>query len=168
MKKQISLLKSHYIICGFGRVGAAATDQLKKAGSDLVSIETNPTQLQEVRGKGYCYVEGDATHENVLLEAGVKSARGLLVLLNSDQIICSLFSLLESYTPLSTLLQELKRLLRRKRFYKQERTVLFHLLPQQANRLLMIYLQPRESRQSCLKHLLEPTLFPSGSRSRMN
>jgi len=84
MKKQISLLKSHYIICGFGRVGAAATEQLKKAGSDFVIIETNPTQLQEVRGKGYFYVEGDATHENVLMEAGVKSARGLLALLNSD------------------------------------------------------------------------------------
>ncbi len=84
MKKHISLLKSHYIICGFGRVGAAATEHLKTAGSDFVIIETNPTQLQEVRGKGYCYVEGDATHENVLLEAGVKSARGLLALLNSD------------------------------------------------------------------------------------
>ena len=84
MKKQISLLKSHYIICGFGRVGAAATEQLKKAGSDFVIIETDPTQLQEVRGKGYFYVEGDATHENVLMEAGVKSARGLLALLNSD------------------------------------------------------------------------------------
>ena len=84
MKKHISLLKSHYIISGFGRVGAAATEHLKTAGSDFVIIETNPTQLQEVRGKGYCYVEGDATHENVLLEAGVKSARGLLALLNSD------------------------------------------------------------------------------------
>lgn len=84
MKKQISLLKSHYIICGFGRVGVAAAEQLKKAGSDFVIIERNSIHLQDIREKGYCCIEGDATHEHVLLEAGIKSSRGLLALLNSD------------------------------------------------------------------------------------
>ncbi len=84
MKKQISILKSHYIICGFGRVGAAAAEHLNKAGSDFVVIETDPSHIHEIREKKYFYVEGDATHETVLLEAGIKSARGLLALLNSD------------------------------------------------------------------------------------
>jgi voltage-gated potassium channel len=84
MKKQISLLKSHYIICGFGRVGTAAAEYFKKAGAGFVIIENNPVQCRDIRKRGYLYIEGDPTHENVLLETGIKSAMGLLALLNSD------------------------------------------------------------------------------------
>ena len=84
MKKQISHLKSHYIICGVGRVGAAAAQYFREADADFVIIEANPDQCREIGEKGYLYIEGDATHETVLLEAGIKSAGGLLALLNSD------------------------------------------------------------------------------------
>lgn len=84
MKKKVSRLKSHYIICGVGRVGAAAAKHFQNSGVDFVIIETNPEYCKKVSEKGFLYVEGDATHEDVLLEAGIKSARGLLALLNSD------------------------------------------------------------------------------------
>ena len=84
MKKQISKLKSHYIICGFGRVGKAASEHFKAAGVDFVIIEANPDQSQIIREKGYLYIEGDATWESVLSEARIKSAKGLLALLNAD------------------------------------------------------------------------------------
>lgn len=84
MRKKISALKSHYIICGYGRVGAAASEYFEKAGIDFVTIEANPEHCQIINGKGSLYIEGDATRESLLLEAGIKSARGLLALLNSD------------------------------------------------------------------------------------
>ena len=84
MKKKISHLKSHYIICGFGRVGAAASEYFKKAGVDFVIIEADAEQAQAIQAKDHLYIEGDATREKTLLEAGIKSANGLLALLNSD------------------------------------------------------------------------------------
>ena len=36
MKKQISKLKSHYIICGYGRVGASAVNYLTRVGAEFV------------------------------------------------------------------------------------------------------------------------------------
>ena len=84
MRKKISTLKSHYIICGYGRVGAAASEYFEKAGIDFVTIEANPEHCRIINGKGSLYIEGDATRESLLLEAGIKSAKGLLALLNSD------------------------------------------------------------------------------------
>ena len=72
MKKKISQLKSHFIICGVGRVGAAALDYFSETGSPCVMIEANPNECQELRKKGFFCVEGDATREATLLDAGIK------------------------------------------------------------------------------------------------
>jgi voltage-gated potassium channel Kch len=84
MKKRISQLKSHYIICGFGRVGASAVDHFIESKVPFVIIEANPKLIKEIREEGYNVIEGDATHEDLLLEAGIKSASGVLALLDSD------------------------------------------------------------------------------------
>jgi voltage-gated potassium channel len=52
--------------------------------ADFVVIEVNPRHCQELRDQGHYFIEGDATHEKVLMEAGIKSAQGLLALLESD------------------------------------------------------------------------------------
>ncbi|MDY6988132.1 MAG: NAD-binding protein [Thermodesulfobacteriota bacterium] len=84
MRKKISGLKSHYVVCGYGRVGMAAAEYFRETGVDFVIIEANSAQTHEIREKGYLIVEGDATKDATLLKAGIKSASGLLALLNSD------------------------------------------------------------------------------------
>ena len=84
MKKRISQLKEHYIICGFGRVGASSAEYFKKNGVGFTIIENDPEHCLEISKKEYLYIKGDATRENTLLESGIKSAKGLLALLNSD------------------------------------------------------------------------------------
>ena len=84
MRKKIDKLSSHYIICGFGRVGDVAAMQLKRAGVDFLVVESSPEQCQLIKEHGFLFVEGDATREDVLLEAGTKRASGLLALLDSD------------------------------------------------------------------------------------
>jgi voltage-gated potassium channel len=84
MKKQIASLRDHYIICGYGRVGAAAVQQFEAQSADFVVIESDENQLGRLKEKGYLHINGDATHEGVLEDAGIKNARGLLSLLNDD------------------------------------------------------------------------------------
>ncbi len=84
MKRQIDQLKGHFIICGFGRVGAIAASRFLENGVDIVVIESDNVVCQELKEKEYLYLEGDAINEEKLIEAGIKSARGLLAILPSD------------------------------------------------------------------------------------
>ncbi len=84
MHKKIERLTGHYIICGFGRVGEAAAEHFKKAGADYVIVESSPEQCLELKERQEYFVEGDATHEETLLKAGIKKAAGLLAMLNTD------------------------------------------------------------------------------------
>lgn len=83
MLKEISLLNSHYIICGFGRVGEAVAEKLQACGASFVFIETNTQGCQKLKEKNYIYIEGDAINDAVLESAGIKNANGLLAILPS-------------------------------------------------------------------------------------
>jgi len=83
MLQQIQALQSHYIICGFGRVGAAAVRHFCELDVDFVVIDANPERCQELHESGILYLEGDAIDEEVLQLAGIKRASGLMTLLPS-------------------------------------------------------------------------------------
>ncbi len=84
MKKQIEQLDRHCIVCGYGRVGSEVALELKNGGMELVVIEKDPERLKLCVAKGYLYVEGDASNDEVLVEAGVHRARGLVSAVDSD------------------------------------------------------------------------------------
>ncbi len=86
MKKEIALLTNHCVICGFGRVGEVAANHLKDAGADFVVIEKSERGKEACKEAGLLFVEGDATRESVLLQAGIKNASGLLAMVNSDPL----------------------------------------------------------------------------------
>jgi voltage-gated potassium channel len=82
--KKIKKISGHYIICGFGRIGEIITRQLKERGLPMVVVENNPELLAKLDESGYYFVPGDATKEEVLLEAGIERARGLVSVVHSD------------------------------------------------------------------------------------
>jgi voltage-gated potassium channel len=82
--KHIKRLKNHYIICGFGRIGEIIARQLKGRGLSLVVIDKNPEQISRLEESGYYFITGDATRDEVLLEAGIERAKGLVAVVASD------------------------------------------------------------------------------------
>ena len=82
--KHIKRLKNHYILCGFGRIGEIVARQLKGRGLSLVIVENDPALLPRLEASGYYFINGDATREDILLEAGIERARGLISTLPSD------------------------------------------------------------------------------------
>jgi len=82
--KNIQKLKNHYIICGFGRIGEIIARQLQDRGVPQVIVENKPENLSRLEESGYYVVSGDATREEVLLEAGIDRARGLVAVVSSD------------------------------------------------------------------------------------
>lgn len=91
MLKKIQQLKNHYIVCGLGDTGRHAVDELQKTGSSFVVIEShdeNVKRLQEHTGDTYknmLYIVGDATDEEVLEQANVAKAAGLLSTIAHDK-----------------------------------------------------------------------------------
>jgi voltage-gated potassium channel len=82
--KAIEKLKNHFIICGFGRMGSFVCEQLHARGIPFVVVEDKVEVQDKVVQAGHYLAPGDATEEHVLLTASIKSARGLVSVLNSD------------------------------------------------------------------------------------
>jgi voltage-gated potassium channel len=82
--KDISQLKSHYILCGAGRVGMRIIDELKKRAVDFVVIERDEQVAEKLLTRGNLVLIGDATDEAVLEGAQVRTAKTLITAASSD------------------------------------------------------------------------------------
>jgi voltage-gated potassium channel len=84
MAEGVSGLRSHFILCGYGRVGSTVARELVHAGQRLVVIDILPESLEHARRDGHLVVEGDATADETLALAGLERARGLVATIDSD------------------------------------------------------------------------------------
>lgn len=81
---RIQRLKNHYIVCGYGRIGRVLCQDLMGRPLGLVVIENNKDLIQDMEDDRVPYIIGDATDESILLEAGIKRAKGLVAVLATD------------------------------------------------------------------------------------
>ena len=85
MEKKLENLKDHYIICGHGRMGKIVRERLEEENLPFVVIDNNEEKLEELKQTNRClFIEGDATHEEILIKAVIKKAKGLAALLPTD------------------------------------------------------------------------------------
>jgi voltage-gated potassium channel len=84
LQKQISTLKGHFIICGYGRIGRIICDELHKDGKDFVVIEQDVATIEAAVQEKYLFLDMDATSEEALVKAGIMTAKGLVSVVNSD------------------------------------------------------------------------------------
>lgn len=84
MKEKISKLKGHVILCGYGQVGRQVARVFEREKTLFVVIEHNEEALAKAADAGYLYLEGNATSDEVLKEAGIERARALVAALGTD------------------------------------------------------------------------------------
>lgn len=84
MKRQISRMKNHYIICGYGRVGRRIVKDMIRGGESFVVIDRAEKMIALLREEGIPFIEGDAEDEKVLNAAALKSAKGLILATPED------------------------------------------------------------------------------------
>jgi voltage-gated potassium channel len=82
--KHIKRLKHHYILCGYGRIGEIIARQLKERGLSLVVVEHKQALVSRLEESNHYFLIGDATRDEVLLEAGIERAKGLVAVVGSD------------------------------------------------------------------------------------
>lgn len=84
MKKTIKDCSDHIIVCGYGRMGQTICSQLTRGNLQCVVIEQNEDSYQRAIEDGFLTLEGRASDDEVLLEAGVERARGVVCAVDSD------------------------------------------------------------------------------------
>ncbi|MRR34245.1 potassium channel protein [bacterium] len=84
VEKRIEALLDHYIVCGFGRMGALICREFAAKPLPFVVVEKNPEVLEKLEEDGYLFLRGDATDDETLLKAGIKRAKGLISVVASD------------------------------------------------------------------------------------
>ena len=84
--QEIKSFRDHVIVCGFGRNGYKAYDELRLSGTRAVVVEQDQALLTAVTGAGHPIpaVFGDATTEATLRQAGIERARALITALPKD------------------------------------------------------------------------------------
>jgi voltage-gated potassium channel len=74
MSRKLKRMKGHYIICGFGDIGASICAELNKQGLRIVIIDSVDERISAAAQQGFCAVKGNATTDAALREAGVERA----------------------------------------------------------------------------------------------
>ncbi|MFC2113044.1 potassium channel family protein [Bacteroidota bacterium] len=84
-RKRVKKLDNHVIICGYGRNGSQAVIDLKMRKVPYIVIENNPEIVESLRDiEDILYIEGDATQDEILHNAGISDARALITTLPVD------------------------------------------------------------------------------------
>jgi voltage-gated potassium channel len=84
MEKQLSVLKDHYMVCGFGRIGKVISKILHENKRTFVIIENDPEEVKVIEELGYLVLQGDSTSDDVLQKAHIDKAKVLIAVTSSD------------------------------------------------------------------------------------
>ena len=86
VKGEVSKIKDHVIVCGYGRNGSQAVSVLKTHNQPFVLIESESEVIEELKktDPNILFVNGDATHDDVLEKARIDHAKALIATLPSD------------------------------------------------------------------------------------
>jgi voltage-gated potassium channel len=89
MRKSIEALSNHVVVAGAGSTGRHAIEELFATHTPFIAVDRNRDHLQrlseEVAGGTMLFVHGDATVDEVLKDAGVERASGVVAALADDK-----------------------------------------------------------------------------------
>ena len=83
-RRAIEALEDHFIICGYGRVGRRVAEEFRHAGAPFVVLDFSEQAVELAAETGVLFIEGNGTHDEDLLRAGLERARGLVAASDDD------------------------------------------------------------------------------------
>ncbi|MEN8232728.1 MAG: potassium channel protein [Thermodesulfobacteriota bacterium] len=84
MEKKMAVMKDHYIVCGFGRIGKVISKILHENKRTFMIIENDPEEIAAIKELGYLVLEGDSTNDDILQKAHIMNAKSLIAVTSSD------------------------------------------------------------------------------------
>jgi len=84
LARMLEKLDDHFILCGFGRMGAIIAREFARQSVPFVVIERSAERMHVAMDLGYLAVEADASNEDVLRRVGIDRARGFVAAVSTD------------------------------------------------------------------------------------
>jgi voltage-gated potassium channel len=85
--KRIQKMDNHYIICGIHDIGIFVAQELHETRRSFVVIDEDLNAIDNLKKQipGLVSIQGDATDDSVLIEAGIKKAKAVITALDNDK-----------------------------------------------------------------------------------
>lgn len=84
MERTLSELESHFIVCGYGRMGRYVCQEFSQQGLPFAVVDNDAEQLDGFELPHGVALHGDATSDEILRRVGVGRARALVTVVASD------------------------------------------------------------------------------------
>ena len=86
MKKTIDAMHDHVILCGFGKYGKEISLNLSHHDIPFIILEKAPDKIEKIQSNDppLLWLEGDATRDELLIEAGIQRAKAIICALADD------------------------------------------------------------------------------------
>jgi voltage-gated potassium channel len=84
MARNISRMKHHVVVAGFGRMGEVVCRDLEEAHMDFIILEREPQRFAAAEERNYNVLNVNAAEEDALKAAGIEKARCFIALLSED------------------------------------------------------------------------------------
>jgi voltage-gated potassium channel len=85
LERNLNQLRDHFIICGYGRIGTQIVAEFEDHKVPYAVIDQTEEAVGRLRAEGRLHLEGDASSEELLKQAGIERARGLISAVDSDE-----------------------------------------------------------------------------------
>jgi voltage-gated potassium channel len=85
LERALNQLREHFIICGYGRIGTQIVAEFEEHKVPYAVIDQTDEAVGRLRAEGRLHIEGDASSEELLKQAGIDRARGLICAVDADE-----------------------------------------------------------------------------------
>ena len=85
LERSLNQLRDHFIICGYGRIGTQIVAEFEDHKVPYAVIDQTDEAVGRLRAEARLHIEGDASSEELLRQAGIERARGLICAVDSDE-----------------------------------------------------------------------------------
>ena len=85
LERSLNQLRDHFILCGYGRIGTEIVAEFEDHKVPYAVIDQTAEAVGRLRAEGRLHIEGDASSEELLKQAGIERARGLISAVDSDE-----------------------------------------------------------------------------------
>jgi len=84
MRAEMSRMKDHFIVCGYGRIGREVCACFRRRQVPHVVADTDRANMDELEETGVPFIHGDASGDGVLKALGIARAKGLIAAAGTD------------------------------------------------------------------------------------
>lgn len=84
MRHKIAKLNNHHVVCGYGRSGQEVINHFLLNDIPFVLIELNQEKAKQAMEEGLLVLQGDASDDELLIQAQVTKASGIVCALSDD------------------------------------------------------------------------------------